>query len=344
MTKRIPLINLGCYQPGRSVMKHREIRLKPSSFKGFYIGRIIAPETGFFNATTTLDLFHLPPDGITVPYRQDEILLHVLSGSGYSIIDGERYDWEYGDTIHIKPGYWHQHWNTSKEAANMLAARTTPLLQSVKSYGGHTEVIHPGSQYTDVADWIPDHPFGLGKQELIVEQDKEWPGRPWARWLAQRVEERERRRKEARTIMKGKDVRWEKQSTHGGEVNAQLADVSLGFDTRTVDFGIQAIPPNGCNESHYHAEAIVYILAGKGYVLVNEEKFNLEKGDCVFVHCGDLHQFWSTSALDETPFTQLRILTNIEVATNLFPFVWIDEGDETGVPDFDPNYIPRLPW
>ena len=232
-----PLVDFSCYQPGRSVMKRGEIRLKPSYCKGLYIGRIIAPETGFFHATTTLDLYHLPADGKTVPYRQDEILLHVLTGSGYSIIGGEKYDWEYGDTMHIKPGYWHQHWNTSKEAANMLAIRTTPLLKHFKAYAP-APVILEGAEYTPLGDWVPDHPFGLGKQELVVEVDEELPGRPWAKWVERMREKHKLQMKEAKTIMKGKDIRWEKESTHGGETNAQLADQSTGFDTRTVDIGI----------------------------------------------------------------------------------------------------------
>ena len=338
-----PLVDFSCYQPGRSVMKRGEIRLKPSYCKGLYIGRIIAPETGFFHATTTLDLYHLPADGKTVPYRQDEILLHVLTGNGYSIIGGERYDWEYGDTMHIKPGYWHQHWNTSKEAANMLAIRTTPLLKHFKAYAP-APVILEGAEYTPVGDWAPDHPFGLGKQELVVEVDEESPGRPWAKWVERMREKHRLQMKEAKTIMKGKDIRWEKESTHGGETNAQLADQSTGFDTRTVDMAIQAMPPMGSNETHIHGEAIVYMLAGKGYVLVNGEKYDLEEGDCVFVHSGDVHQFWSTSGPDETPFTQMRILSSIVLMNYIFPFPWIEEGEDPTVPDFDTNYHPQLPW
>lgn len=343
MGEKKPLVDFSCYQPGRSVMKKREIRLKPSYCKGLYIGRIIAPETGFDNATTTLDLYHIPPGGKTAPYRQDEILLHVLTGEGYSIIDEVKYEWERGDTIHVKPGYWHQHWNTSKEAANMLAARTTPLLKYLKVYAP-APIIVEGAKYTPISDWNPDHPFGLGKQKLIVEQDKEWPGRPWVRWLERTQQERRRQMKEGRTIMKGKDIRWEDESTHGGEVNAQLADQSLGFDTRTVDMAIQAMVPMGGTEAHIHGEAIVYILAGKGYVLVNNEKFDLEEGDCIFVHSGDVHTLWSTSGPDETPFTQMRILNGIAMTNYLFPFPWIEEGEDPKVPDFDPDYHPQLPW
>ena len=115
----------------------------------------------------------------------------------------------------------------------MLAARTTPLLNYLKAFG---EPVVKGEAFTPLGDYIPDHPFGLGKQEPLMGIDKEWPGRPYARWLERTKQERERQRKEGRTIMKGKDVRWEKETNHAGEVNAQLADRSLGFDTRTVDW------------------------------------------------------------------------------------------------------------
>ncbi len=343
MGEKRPLVDLSCYQPGRSIMKRGEIRIKRSSIKGLYIGRIIAPETGFFPATTTLDLYHIPAGGQTALCRQDDILLHVLTGKGYSIIDEVKYEWERGDTIHVKQGYWHQHWNTSREAANMLAAMATPLLKHVKPYGPKS-VIQEGSVFTPIGDWIPEHPFGLGKLKLIEEVDKEWPGKPFVKWLERSARERAQQKKEGRTIMKGKDIRWEKESTHRGEVNAQLADRSLGFDIRTVDMGMQAIAPMGSNEAHIHGEAVVYILAGKGYAMVNNERFDLEEGDTVFVHTGDLHQFWSTSGPDDKPFTQLRILTLEEVERYLFPFPWFEEEKDAAVPDFDPNYVPQLPW
>ncbi len=328
------------YNPGRSLIKRGEIIVKPSSIKGLYIGRIIAPENGFFTSCTAVDLYHIPPGGRTISYREDEVLLHILSGEGYSIIDDVKYEWERGDTILIKPGYWHQHWNTSGKAVNMIAARATPLLNFIKPY----PIREKGKDFTPVGDYIPNHPFGPGKQEPLTEVDKEWPGRPWGLWWEKQQQEWERQLKQGRTMMKGKDVRWEKEFGQGGEFNAMLADPSLGFDIRHLTMGIQAMVPGGCNDEHIHGEAVVYVLAGKGTVTISGEKYAVEAGDCGFVHVDEWHQFCSTSGPNDPAFTQMRILHRLGIEPYLFPFPYFEEAEDSTVPGFDPDYVPELPW
>src|SRR3990172_7836311 len=119
---------------GPVLMKLRDVKLKPCSNGGVFVGTIIGPATGFNTLLTTLDLHHIPPGGNSAAHRHDDTLLHLLTGRGYSVIDGVRYDWEPGDSIHIKPGAWHQHWNTSSEPANMLAAKVTQFLSYIKPY------------------------------------------------------------------------------------------------------------------------------------------------------------------------------------------------------------------
>lgn len=342
MGEKKTLVDTGGYRPGRSVIKRREIRLKPSSIKSLYIGRIIAPENGFFSATTAVDLYHVAPGQHTARCRQDDLLLHVLAGEGYSIIEGKKYEWERGDTIHIKPGYWHEHWNTSqKQAVNMLAARSTPLLNHFKAHGAM--VTQEDETFTPIAHYVPDHPFGLGKQEPVGESDKERLARPSASWLKTQREAWAQRLREARTIMKGKDVRWESEGDHAGEFSAMLAAQSLGFDTRILSLGIQAIAPGGCNETHRHSEAVIYILAGTGYALIDGERYDLEAGDSVFIHYGQWHKLGSTSGPNGPLFTQIRILPS-ELIHYIFPFPFCQTEEAPGVPDFDPGYVPEMPW
>lgn len=341
MTKKRYLPDLGGYRPGRSLIRKGEIRLEPSSHSGVYIGRIIGPETGFFNATTTLDMHHIPPGANTGLHRHDDTVMLVLTGRGHSLIDGVKYGWEPGDSIHIKPGVWHQHWNTSEEPANILAAKATPLLNWLRPH----PMIGKGEDFTDIAesDYVPPHPFGLGKKELMVAPGEEWVG-PCDKGMVQRWQDWDKKIREATTIMKGKDVRWERTSLQGGEFNAMLLDPCLGFETRLITLGLQALPPGGRNEAHIHMEAIVYIFRGNGYALVDGKRCDLEEGDCVFVHSGQWHQFISTSTDEARPFTQLRILTMDLTDLYLFPFPWMEEEDESPGSNVAPSYMPKLPW
>jgi hypothetical protein len=48
-------------------------------------------------------------------------MLYVLEGTGYSEIDGRRYDWEAGDAVHVPPRMTlHEHFNDSDARTRTL--------------------------------------------------------------------------------------------------------------------------------------------------------------------------------------------------------------------------------
>ncbi len=83
--------------------------------------------------TVSVDITLIKPDSHDRKHRHYyETLLFILEGSGYSIIEGERVEWEAGDALHIPPWSWHQHFNTdSDKEVRYLAATNAPLLQGV---------------------------------------------------------------------------------------------------------------------------------------------------------------------------------------------------------------------
>jgi gentisate 1,2-dioxygenase len=83
--------------------------------------------------TLGVNITFLKPDSHDRKHRHYyETLLFILEGSGYSIIEGERVEWEAGDALHIPPWSWHQHFNTvSDKEVRYLACTNAPLLQGV---------------------------------------------------------------------------------------------------------------------------------------------------------------------------------------------------------------------
>ncbi|MDP2731285.1 MAG: cupin domain-containing protein [Dehalococcoidales bacterium] len=67
--------------------------------------------------------------------HQGGLVIHVLEGKGYSIVDSQRFDWEQGDLIilPIKPGgVKHQHFNTGPDSPVMwMAFRYETMLDQV---------------------------------------------------------------------------------------------------------------------------------------------------------------------------------------------------------------------
>jgi gentisate 1,2-dioxygenase len=83
--------------------------------------------------TIGVDITTIDPSSNDRKHRHSyETILFVLEGSGYSVVEGDRVEWEAGDAIHIPPWAWHQHFNTDLDKeVKFLSGTNAPLLQSV---------------------------------------------------------------------------------------------------------------------------------------------------------------------------------------------------------------------
>jgi len=62
-----------------------------------------------------------------VPHRHNSYALyHVLQGEGYSVLDGQRFDWKTGDTFACPPMASHEHINTGDVAAIQYVIQDMP--------------------------------------------------------------------------------------------------------------------------------------------------------------------------------------------------------------------------
>jgi gentisate 1,2-dioxygenase len=74
---------------------------------------------------------------------------HVVNGEGFTIIDGQRFNWSKGDIIALPPWALHEHANSSENAAAVLfSIQDLPVLRALGLYyeealsenGGHQKV------------------------------------------------------------------------------------------------------------------------------------------------------------------------------------------------------------
>ncbi len=75
--------------------------------------------------------------------HQGGLLIFVTEGKGYSIVDGERWDWEKGDLVLLpmKPGgVEHQHFNLHDKPSEWAAFINVPIQEHVASDLQQTEV------------------------------------------------------------------------------------------------------------------------------------------------------------------------------------------------------------
>jgi quercetin dioxygenase-like cupin family protein len=80
-------------------------------------------ETNGFQAKAAAmtHVFEEVPHSSSHKHSHTEAMLYVLEGSGYSEVDGKRYDWAAGDAVHVPPKMTvHEHFNNSDQRTQTL--------------------------------------------------------------------------------------------------------------------------------------------------------------------------------------------------------------------------------
>ena len=271
------------------VIKRESIKFEPSSYKGIHIGYIVSPHLGIENRNISLEVHRLLPGAHTEAHRHNEVVCHVLNGRGYSIIDGKKYEWDKHDSIHIQKGAWHQHFNANaNEPAHILVGKPTPVLEHFSPHA----IVYKGDSFSDQPDdFKPEHPFT--HEHVTVDYVG---GQKWMSHLQlathERLAQQEEHRRQARVLLKASEAVIER-SEHKGDWKVGLIDEYLGFDNRILAMYIHQMPPNAFTETHKHGEAIVYVLSGRGYTIVEGERYDWRSGDCIFVTPAIWHQHFN---------------------------------------------------
>ncbi len=71
-----------------------------------------------------------------------ESLIYIIKGKGYSVVEGNKVEWEAGDIIYAPPWSWHQHFNTDPDnEVRYVAYTNAPLLQNVGGIARREEAV-----------------------------------------------------------------------------------------------------------------------------------------------------------------------------------------------------------
>jgi mannose-6-phosphate isomerase-like protein (cupin superfamily) len=272
------------------VLRREDVVFEQSSRKGLQIATIIGQHRGIEVRNVGLDIYRLIPGAHTEAWRSYEGIYHVLNGNGYLITDGKRTDFAPHDTFHVQHGVWYQLFNPTDKPIHLLAAHPGPMLEHLSPYSQ----VYKGDSFSDPPDdFKPEHPFT--KERVAVGYVG---GEKWMSHLQMSVHERTAHRKEenkeARIILKAADAVIER-SEHKGDWKVGLCDHYLGFANKTFGMYIHQMPPASHTETHKHGEAIVYVLSGYGYTIVEGERSDWRAGDCIFVKPGQWHQHFNSS-------------------------------------------------
>ncbi len=116
--------------------------------------------------------------------------------------------------------------------------------------------------------------------------------------LFQRRKERRdadsRRRKTARKYIKAESVKLEWEDQNGIYIGG-LVSQDLGFDNRIIEVDCHIYPSHSHSCTHKHNEAIIIVLRGQGYSILDGERIDWAPGDVLYVGAGVWHQHHVTS-------------------------------------------------
>lgn len=243
---------------------------------------MISNELGFATMGSNVLKAEIPVGRHTGKHSHGEESIHILQGEGFSIVDGQRFDWHTSSTLQIPYRAVHQHFNTGNEPVVYLAGMIHTLerfvrLSRLEQFEDH------GENDQEVLATFPQQEteyYRNGHRALI--HLEEAPTDPaFEQWQIPATE-------------KQHDLMYHLVVPANGFHAPSVAVTTLWEE-----------PPFYHGGRHAHLEAVVYVLEGKGYTEMQGAKADWEGGDVLYVPPAMWeHEHYNPSTV---PMRQLRI-------------------------------------
>jgi mannose-6-phosphate isomerase-like protein (cupin superfamily) len=274
----------------------------------YQLGMLIGEAVGFPTQGTNLCKAIIPASHHTGRQRHGEEAIHILTGTGFIIVDGRRYDFRPGTTIHVPFMSEHQLFNTGKDGVEYVTASAMDLDLFVRL--GRLEQLEEKG------------PNESGFEGQFPAEDGQFDAR--GRRIALHLEDApdvEKMRREARRLAAESGAAVEAGHGHGHghaasngggdghghgaasarrrretNVHAHGAIYVLmgggespgpernGFTAVSVAMtNIFEEVPHTSSHCHSHTEAVLYVLEGVGFSEVDFEHYDWRAGDAVHV-------------------------------------------------------------
>ena len=122
------------WKNSRIVIKAEELDFKTSP--GGTVAIHVNSNNGFANRQIGGFIREIPPGWKSGNHRHNmEAIIHILGGTGYTMIDGTKYEWKAGDTVSVPPMSEHQHFNPDpKLRALFFAVHTAEFMGNVGAF------------------------------------------------------------------------------------------------------------------------------------------------------------------------------------------------------------------
>ena len=233
---------------------------------------LIGLASGFPTQGTALVKAEIPAGWRTGRHVHGEEAIHIIAGTGFSIIGGARYEWKAGTTLHVPYRAEHQHVNTGDSPAVYISALTQDL-DFAAGLGRLEQLEEKAHGYAELAKRYPAESSQFAAD-----------GRRIALHLEDAIDEKARRLAGHAHPKEGKGAHrhagiW---ILMGGSESP--SDETNGFRAKAAAMtNIFEETPHSSSHKHTHTEAMLYVLEGRGYSLIDGKRYDWEEGDAVHV-------------------------------------------------------------
>lgn len=273
---------------------------------------MVSNEQGFPTMGGVVMKAEIPAGWHTGKHSHGEESMHFLSGSGFSIIDGRRYDWKPGSTMQIPYRGVHQHFNTGSEPAQYISAMCLPLEVFV-NIGRVEQLEDCGPNDPRVLASFPkeESQFLKNGQRLVIHL-KDAPQYP------------------------GEQPPDTPEAVKNQHVSGKYLVVGRnGFkDPSSVAIAHIFEEPAGYHGGkHKHLEAVLYVLDGEGFTEIKGVSHRWEAGDVMHVPPAMFEHLHFNNG--NKSYRLLRIQFGIRIwFTNIWPEGYMPQRvyDESGRP------------
>ncbi len=197
----------------------------------------------------------LAPGGSNTGHgHQNEAAFYIISGTGYEIHDGKRYDWQQGDFCFVHADSVHRHFNADLDepaVALVIKAKSTWMAMGLYQQGG-------------IEPWDESLP-GYG------------PRVDWSQLWTPGAEERTK-------VVRSGELDWE--LTRDGYVKTICSPDTPHVRSFGVDLQMLRIPAGSRTALHWHmADEYLYVLQGQGRT--RQWDVAMELDDQYYAHVAD---------------------------------------------------------
>jgi len=301
-----------------TVVRRDDVALKPTARgmrSGVYMGWDGDSPTRCLDAL----VHELDAGGVTTVHRHSwDAQLFIVEGSGWSEIDGTRYEWKPWDAIHLPAWSWHRHGNDGKKTARFMSYSSEPMLwtlgMSLLEDRGHEEVrnLPPRPPFSDGPEG--DDPYARRLRRLAQEARKRRSGRIHTPYDEQEL-----------------------LATPRGTRTKFLVDRAIGSQASGITQVMIQFAPGKTQSLHRHpGEAWLYVVEGYGHSFLGTapdrgQHYRWKKGDLIVVDHFLWHQHFNDDPQREARLVRVHmfdsILETMRALTD--PLVLFEEAEDT---------------